>query len=190
MQPDPPSVFDGKLLTLLLGQQVDKMPDMVQLLAKQLKVESNGLTLTAPAGERLVFGCSNRIRHTLSPEGSSITFSSKSDLLNHWLCCIVLEIDRDWTWDALEDRSFVITRSMRFTHDNPATETDISEVGTLEIRHTASFEALQNPQRDFTRLIFIDAVEPKNARMQPPPNNTQPRFPDTIEVALPDRNPF
>ncbi len=182
LQPDPPYIYDGKLLTLLLGQQVDKMPDMIQLFAKQLQVESNGLTLTAPAGERLVFGCSSRIRHTLSPEGSSITFSSKSDLLNHWLCCIVLQINRDWTWDALEDRSFVITRTVRFTHDDPATETGVSEVGTLELRHTASFEALQNPQRDFTQLIFIDAVEPKNARMQPPPNDTQPRFPDTIEV--------
>ncbi len=182
LQPDPPNVFDGQLLTLLLGQQVEKMPDMVQLLAKQLKVESNGLTLTAPAGERLVFGCSSRIRHTLSPEGSSITFASKSDLLNHWLCCIVLQIDRDWTWDALQDRSFTITRSMYFSHDNPATETVTSEVGTLEIRHTAALQALQDPQRDFTQLIFIDAVEPKNPLMQPAPNNTQPRFPDTIQV--------
>jgi hypothetical protein len=182
LQPDPPNVFDGKLLTLLLGEQADKMPDMIQRLAKQLKVESSGLTLTAPAGERLLFGCSHRIRHTLSPEGSSLTFSSKGDLLNHWLCCIVLELDRDWTWDALEDRSFVVNRTMFFTNDDPDTEADTSEVGTLEIRHTASFEALQNPQRDVTRLIFIDAVEPKNPRTQPAPNDTQPRFPDTIEV--------
>lgn len=182
LQPDPPYVFDGNILTLLLGQQVDRMPDLVQRLAKQIKVESNGLTLTAPAGERLVFGCSNRIRHTLSPEGSSITFSSKSDLLNHWLCWFIFEIDRDWTWDALEDRSFVVNRKVYFTHDDPNTEAEISEVGTLEIRHTAAFQALQNPQRDFTQLIFIDAVEPKNSLMQPPPNATQPRFPDTIEV--------
>ncbi len=182
LQPDPPVVFDGKLLTRLLGQPASQAPDLVQLLASQLKVESKGLTLTAPAGARLVFGCSSRIRHTLSPEGSSITFSSKSDLLNHWLCCIILQLDRDWTWDALQDRSFVITRTLRFTHDDPATETEVAEVGTLEVRHTAALGALQTPQRDFTRLIFIDAVEPKNPRFQPAPNNTQLRFPDTIAV--------
>ena len=182
LQPDPQPVFNGQLLTLLLGPQGNQMPDLVQRLANQIKVESNGLTLTAPAGERLLFGCSTRIRHTLSPEGSSITFASKNDLLNHWVCCIVLQIDRDWTWDALEDRSFVIHRKSWFTHDNPVTEAEVSEVGTLEIRHTASFEALQNPQRDYTQLIFIDAVEPKSSLMQPAPNQTQPRFPDTIEV--------
>ena len=183
LQPDPLPIHDGKVQTLVVGQPAKTIPDMVQLLARQLKAASNGLTLTALAGERIVFGCSNRIRHTLSPEGSSITFSSKNDLLNHWLCCVVLQIDRDWTWDALQDRSFVVTRTTHFTHDNPASETEVSEVGTLELRHTAAFQALKDPQRDFTRLIFIDAVEPKNARMQPLPNEKQLRFPDTIEVA-------
>ncbi len=183
LQPDPPVVFNGQILTLLLGQQApEALPDLVQRLAKQLKVESKGLTLTAQAGERIVFGCSSRIRHTLSPEGGSLTFATKDDLLNHWLCVISLDLNRDWTWDALADRSFAVTRTSRFTHDNPATETDTDEVGTLEVRHTATLESLRDVQRDYTRLIFIDAVEPKNARTQPAPNQTRPRFPDTIEV--------
>jgi len=162
---------------------------MIERLAKQLGLESRGLTLTGLSGERVQFGCSNRIRHILSPEHSSITFASKGDLMNHWLCCISLQIDRDWTWDALEDRAFVINREKRFTHDDPATETETEEVGDIEIRHTAPFEALQDSHRNYTRLIFIDAVEPKNPRLQPvpvpapvplPPD--QPRFPDTIEV--------
>jgi hypothetical protein len=183
LQPDPPNVFDGKLVTLLIGKEVEKAPDMLQRLAEQLNVESLGLTLTAAKGERVHFGCSNRIRHTLSPENSSLTFSSKGDLMNHWLCCISLEMNRDWTWDAVEDRSFVVTRALRFTHDDPNTETETAEIGDIEVRHTASFEALQDPMRDYTRLIFVDAVEPKNHRMQPPPNNTEPRFPDAIEVS-------
>ncbi|MDL1894922.1 hypothetical protein FBQ82_01485 [Anaerolineae bacterium CFX7] len=183
LEPDPPNVFDGKLTTLLLGKQVEKAPDLIQRLAKQLDVESIGLTLTAPKGERVQFGCSNRIRHTLSPENSSLIFASQGDLLNHWLCCIALDLDRDWTWDALQDRSFVITRTMRFTNDDVNTETETLEVGAIEVRHTASFEALQNPKRNFTRLIFIDAVEPKNPRTQPPAGNTALRFPDTIEVS-------
>jgi len=183
LQPDPPRPFDGLLTTLLLGKEVAKAPDLVQRLAKQLNVEAAGLTLTAEKGERIQFGCSNRIRHTLSPENSSLTFSSQGDLINHWLCCISLQLDRDWTWDALEDRALVVKRTLRFTRDHAETETETTEVGDIEIRHTAPFEALQTPKRNYTRLIFIDAVEPKNRRTQKPPNNQEPRFPDTIEVS-------
>ncbi|HET6890647.1 MAG TPA: hypothetical protein VFH31_06055, partial [Pyrinomonadaceae bacterium] len=190
LQPDPPQLFDGTTTTLLLGTEVQKPPDMIERLADQLGLESRGLTLTGAKGERVQFGCSNRIRHTLAPENSSITFSSKGDLMNHWLCCISLLVNRDWTWAGLKDRAFVITREKRFTHDDPATETEREEeLGDIEIRHTAPFEALEDSKRNFTRLVFIDAVEPKNPRLQPvpiptpaPPPPDKPRFPDTIEV--------
>lgn len=183
LQPDAPNVFDGKLTTLLFGKEIQKPPDMVQRLAKQLDLENIGLTLVARKGERVQFGCSSRIRHTLAPDNSSLTFSSKGDLANHWLCCVQLTIDRDWTWNALEDRAFVIERTLRFTHDDPNTETEVKTVGDIEVRHAASFESLHSPRRNYTRLVFIDAVEPKNERMQPPPNQQEPRFPDTIEVS-------
>lgn len=183
LQPDPPRRFDGTANTLFLGKEVEKMPDAIQRLARQLDIESIGLTLTAPKGERIQFGCSNRIRHTLAPESSSLTFSSKGDLMNHWLCAVSLQLNRDWTWDAIEDRSFIVTRTLRFTHDDAETETEVIEVGDIEIKRTASFEALQNPRRDHTRLIFIDAVEPKNHRRRQAPNQDEPRFPDTIEIS-------
>jgi hypothetical protein len=180
LQPDPPFVFDGNFFTLLLGKEVERPPDMIQRLAKQLKLESTGLTLNAPKGERVQFGCSNRIRHTLAPDNSSITFASKGDLMNHWLCCLTLTVNRDWTWDALEDRSFTIKCTKLFTHDTARAET--GEVGDIEIKHTASFESLHEPRRNYTRLIFIDAVEPKNTHLRPTPLGDVPRFPDTIEV--------
>ncbi|MGH9929919.1 MAG: hypothetical protein ACREA9_11950 [Pyrinomonadaceae bacterium] len=188
LQPDPPQLFDGTATTLLLGMEVEKPPDMIERLAQQLGLESRGMTLTGLKGERVQFGCSNRIRHILSPENSSITFASKGDLMNHWLCCISLQVNRDWTWDAPKDRAFVITREKRFTHDNPATETETEEVGDIEIKHTAPYESLEDSRRNYTRLVFIDAVEPKNSRLQPnpaPPPVTpdKPRFPDTIEVS-------
>lgn len=184
LQPDPPSVFDGNVFTLLLGKEVARPPDMIQRLAQQLGLANSGLTLSAPKGERVQFGCSNRIRHTLSPDNSSITFAAKGDLMHHWLCCLTLTINRDWTWDALEDRSFIVTRTKLFTHDDPATETETGEVGDIEVKHTASFESLHEPQRNFTRLIFIDAVEPKNPRTRRDARLgvDVPRFPDTIEV--------
>ncbi|HKE59559.1 MAG TPA: hypothetical protein VKB46_22770, partial [Pyrinomonadaceae bacterium] len=181
LQPDPPQLFDGTTKGLLLGHEVQKPPDMIERLAKQLDLEASGLTLTAPRGERVQFGCSNRIRHILSPENSSITFSSKGDLMNHWLCCFSVQIDRDWMWEGLEDRAFVVTRTKQFTHDK-LEEREELEVGDIEIRHTAPFESLVEPRRNYTRLIFIDAVEPKNLLKQKDAPE-KPRFPDTIEVS-------
>lgn len=184
LQPDAPVIFDGKTTTLLLGKAIAayEPANVVQRLATQLNIQNHGLTITAAKGERLQLGCSNKIRHTLSPDNSSLTFSSKGDLINHWLCCIQLQLDRDWMWDALEDRSFVIKRSIHFSKDAPD-EIETTEIGDIEIRHTASFDALQNANRNFTQLIFIDAVDPKNLRMQPAPQNNEPRFPDTIEIS-------
>jgi len=182
LQPDPPQLFDGTKLGLLLGQEVQKPPDMIERLANQLGLQSRGLTLTAPKGERVQFGCSNRIRHMLSPEGSSITFSSKGDLMNHWLCCFTVQLNRDWMWDGLQDHAFVVKRTKQFTNDKPE-EKEEAEVGDIEIKHTAPFEALDEPKRNYTRLVFIDAVEPKNLLPKdPPPAPFRPRFPDTIDV--------
>lgn len=175
MRPDAETVFDGKLTTLFFGSETVVQNSNVQQLADQLNLESNGLTLSARKGKRVVFGCSSRIRHTLAPDGSSITFASKADLYNHWLCCINLELDRDWMWDALETDSFIVKRTKGFTHDNQTEEED-AEIGRIKMIRTASFESLDNPQRNSTQIVFIDAVEPKKN-----PQNGNP-FPDTIEV--------
>jgi len=181
LQPDPPLVVDGKFSTYLFGKEGPQLPDIVQRLAKQTQLESTGLTLVPKKGERAQFGCSSRIRHTLAPDNSSLTFSSKGDLANHWLCCVQLTIDRDWAWNALEGRSFVIKRTVHFTHDaRDESETDLI-VGEIEVKRTASFESLHDPLRNYTRIVFIDAVEPKNPRTQKM-NPKEPRFPDTIEV--------
>lgn len=181
LQPDPPLVADGKLTTLFFGLDVPRPPDIVQRLAKQLELETSGLTLVPKKGERAQFGCSSRIRHTLAPDNSSLTFSSKTDLSNHWLCCVQLIVDRDWAWDGLDGRSFVIERTTRFTHD-AADEAETKVVGEIEVKRTAPFEALHDPRRNYTRIVFIDAVEPKNHRPRPD-HPDEPRFPDTIEVS-------
>jgi hypothetical protein len=181
LQPDPPFLFDGNIGSLLLGKEVEKAPDIVQRLAQQLGIESKGMSLVGKKGQRVQFGCSQRIRHTVSPDNSSLTFASKGDLAHHWLCCIMLELERDWTWDGLQDRSLVITRSKRFKED-AAAETEVIEVGDIEIKHTAPFTALSDPDRSHTMLIFIDAVETKNERTRPAPHATEPRFADLIDV--------
>lgn len=183
LQPDAPAPFDGRLTTLLLGkEETPKPPDMIQRLAEPLGVENTGLTLVSKKGQRVLFGCSHRIRHTLAPDHSSITFASKGDLMNHWLACITLQLDRDWTWDALEEVGLVIKRKKRFLEDDIAGETEELEVGDLEIKKTVSLNALQGPERGRTTLIFIDAVETKNERKRPAPNDQEPRFPDLITL--------
>ncbi|TCS84948.1 hypothetical protein EDD80_11640 [Anseongella ginsenosidimutans] len=178
MRPDAETVFDGKLTTLFFGMEQVVQNSNVQQLAGQLNLESSGLTLNAAKGKRVVFGCSSRIRHTLAPDGSSVTFASKSDLYNHWLCCISLEIDRDWMWDALETNGFTIKRTRGYTHDEQPLEEE-AEIGRIKMVRTASFESLDNPQRNSTRIVFIDAVEPK----KDDPQGGNPAFPDTINVS-------
>ena len=187
LQPDPPFLFDGNLGSLLLGKEVEKAPDMVQRLAQQLGVENKGLTLVAKKGQRVQFGCSQRIRHTLSPDNSTLTFASKGDLAHHWLCCLMLDLERDWTWDGLADRSLVIERTKRFKEDDEATETETMEVGDIEIKRTAPFTALLDPDRSHTTLIFIDAVETKNERMQPPPHAARTALPRSHRGAVHDQ---
>jgi hypothetical protein len=179
MQPDVVGATDGKFTTLLMGKQTVEQRNNVQQLADRLNIASNGLTLSAPKGQRVVFGCSSRIRHTLAPDGSSLTFASKGDLIQHWLCCMSVEIDRDWMWDALEDRSFVVRRTKRFTRNQQPAESNVV-VGDIELVRTASFEALHDPQRNSTRIIFVDVVEPKRLK---PENAPDPDFPDTIDLS-------
>lgn len=178
MRPDLELSFDGKIKSYLFGKGGDEQPENVQQLASQLKTEVNGLTLSGAKGERIVFGCSSRIRHTMAPDRSSVTFASKGDLAGHWLCCISLELDRDWMWDELQTTSFLIKRTRKYTHDNQAESVD-TLVGDIEMLRTAPFDALKNANRDKTRIIFIDAVEPAKDK---PANAAQPPFPDTIEL--------
>ena len=179
MQPDVVTVQDGKFTTLLLGKQETLQGNNVQLLSDQLNIDSSQLTLSARKGERVIFGCSSRIRHTLAPDHSSLTFAAKGDLINHWLCCISFTIDRDWMWDALQNRSMIIRRTKRYANEEIAESSNVV-VGDLEISRTVSFESLHNPQRNASRIVFIDALEPKKEALE---NTSEPGFPDAIEVS-------
>ena len=178
LQPDLVTSVDGRLNTLLLGNMETVQRDNVSQLAAQIQMKSSGLTLNGDKGKRVVFGCTSRIRHTLAPDGSSITFASKGDLINHWLVVISFDVNRDWMWDALENRSFVVRRTKGFTHDDEPEETDVV-VGDVSVVRTASFESLDKPDRNSWRIVFIDAVEPKKSKAD---DAAEPDFPDTIEL--------
>lgn len=184
LQPDAPFIKLGGTGDLFARFGTSDKPNIVQRLARQIDVESKGLTLTSKKGQRIIFGCSNRIRHSLAPDQSSITFASKEDLTQHWLGCIVYKLNRDWSWDGLDDVAFSFERTKKFRNDttNPA-ETQLY-LGDIEIKKAASFEALQQDRfglvnRNETMIVFIDAIDPKTVFKQA---NGELRFPDELQI--------
>ncbi len=184
LKPDP--IPTAKQITLgakLRRKSENDQPDVVKRLADSLGLASKGLTLMAKKGERVAFGCSSRIRHTLAPDGSSISFATKTDLYYHWVTCLSYQLNRDWSWDGHQDVAFVIQRKHRFRRE-PKKEVRTNEyLDDIEIKHTVSFEALQpdnfdDVNRDYTRIIYIDALEPKNDRKQP--DSSELRYPDEL----------
>jgi hypothetical protein len=179
LQPDPPQVINALTIVaeVVEGKELQQST-LIQRLAAQLNVDFKGMTLIGKPGERIQFGCSNRIRHTLAPDNSSLTFATKGDLFNHWLCVLSFEINRDWTWDGLSDTGVEIRRHKLFT-DEPATAED-DVVGYVQLKKTASRLATTKPDRSLTRIVFIDAVEPKKD-LDKPTTAAHP-FPNTIDV--------
>lgn len=187
LQPDPPQVNNPHTFfkEVVAGKELQQSP-LIQRLAAQLDLGVNGMSLIGKKGERVQFGCSNRIRHTLAPDNASITFATTGDLMNHWLCVLSFEIDRDWTWDGLSDPGIEVRRTKRFTGENGTTETAV--VGHLELKKTVNRIATENPDRSYTRLVFIDAVEPKKDLTKP--STAAAPFPNTIDVSYSLRPDF
>ncbi len=144
----------------LNGIMLQPAPDMVQRLVSHLELAANGLMLTGRQGERVVFGASGALRHTLSGDRSAITFSNEGELLGHWLAVIQIQIDRDWTWDGLDDEGLIVRR-----RDAPADPLRV--IGQLQLPFSVSTIATAGDdppgidRRARTRLVFFDAVDPK-----------------------------
>jgi len=181
LQPDPLHLKLNPLIfkTLNGNTASDTMPDIVQRLAKQLDVEGKELTLTASRGERIVFWCSNLVRHTMAPDSSSITFSGSNELSGHWLVCTTLLINRDWTWDSLDGMSFILERQRKQGREAGAIGSKPWQaIGSLDVQRIASYQAIQEGDdgkihREYTKIIMIDVVDGK-----PPVGG----LPDTCEV--------
>ena len=179
LQPDPPQVNSPQTFVkeLVAGKELSQST-LMQRLAAQLDLDFKDMTLIGKPGKRTQFGCSNRIRHTLAPDNSSLTFSTTGDLMNHWLCVLSFEIDRDWTWDGLSETGVEIGRTKLFTDEEGTRETSV--VGYVQLKKSISLEATNHADRSKTRIVFIDAVEPKKD-LTKATTQAQP-FPNTIDV--------
>ncbi len=172
LQPDTELLRDTKIMATNLLRDLRKIDtDLIQRIASATGLESIGFSLLARAGRRIQFGCSRTIRNSISPDGTSISFSTKADLVNQWIVPVQLILDRDWSWDALEPSGFEVYRKKWFRRQ--AKPDDFELVGNIEMKQIINIQALKNPDRSQTWLVFFDGVEPKPAKGE---------FPDVIEL--------
>jgi hypothetical protein len=144
--------------------------NLPQLLAQQLGLQQNGLTLSGPAGQRTVFGCSGALRHAIVADGSSITFSNQTELLGHWIVAVTLELGRDWTWDGFiqpatpAGAGFPQTTapSLSFTRDGAGLP--VGAIVMPQVVSPAIFADAAAPiVRSGSQIVFFDAIDPNPA---------------------------
>jgi hypothetical protein len=126
-------------------------PPVAAQLGQELNVAVDGLTFSAPRGQRIAFGASKSVRHALSGDNSTITFAAESELLRQWIVALVVDLERDWTWDGLA------------ANDTVSVQRDGDTVGSLQVVRTLGAAAVADPanwDRRRTRLIFFDGVDP------------------------------
>jgi hypothetical protein len=139
------------------------VPPPVQRLAAELGFDQAGLLLSPQAGERTVLGCSASLRHTISPDGASITFASGADLVQRWINVVQFNLLRDWTWDGLDPAGIRVSRTVHY----PVGPDDAEFVGTIQLPHSLSPKARPDSSdprvvvRQSSRLVFFDAFDPK-----------------------------
>lgn len=150
----------------------DQQPELIDRLSTSIDVLNKGLSLMGKAGQRWQFGAARGIRHTLSPDNTSLTFGTQDDLINHWLVPITLLLNRDWTWDGVDPVSFDVFRRKKFAL--AADWEPETLVGDIELKKGINIQALTNSDRTQTFLCFIDAVAPQS--------DNPADFPDEIQL--------
>jgi hypothetical protein len=157
------TLFSGSAASQLSALYFQPGSNIPQLLAQQLGVAQNGLTLTGQPGQRTVFGASGALRHAITGDDGSITFSNQAELLGHWIVAITLQLERDWTWDGFAQPAASLTSaspSLSFSRDGVS-------IGVITVPRTIAASTLADPavqaDRSGTRVVFFDAINPNPA---------------------------
>jgi hypothetical protein len=132
-------------------------PPLVAQLAQELGVAAAGDALTSPPGRRVVFGACAALRHALSADGETLTLSAPSQLLRNWIVVVVLDLERDWTWDGLEDAGLTVERAPA---DDPGAAVAIGQVVVPRTLGPGSARKPDRVWRTRTRLVFLDVIDP------------------------------
>ena len=161
------TLFSGSAASQLSALYFQPGANIPQLMAQQLGLAQNGLTLTGRPGQRTVFGASGTLRHTITADGGSITFSNQTELLGHWIVAVTLELKRDWTWDGfIQPVPSTPTPGSSLISAVPplAFSRDGSTIGAITVPRTIAPSSLADPtatvDRSGTQIIFFDAINP------------------------------
>jgi len=155
LQPDP--IGERAEVRPVVAQN-DPSSVLLSRLASKVELIADGQLLVSQGGERIAFGCSG-MAHYIAPDGTSIELSEPGELAGQWINVVQAVLDRDWTWRGAGSPSLRVLRKVSLP-DGPGGETGWMEVGTIELMHSINVQAANNPERTYTRLVFIDAIPP------------------------------
>jgi hypothetical protein len=182
-RPESPKTPEEMRAAAARGEQNQADVNIVERLASICALEKHGLSVQGKQDERVQFGCSNLIGHTLSPDNSSVTFASIDDLSRKWISVIQLELNRDWCWDMLNADSFEVFRQWKYKRDDGITF-DINEerIGVIGLTKGLNWQNFPQPDRSKTRLVFIDALDPKPGAVPVGATQLPAAFPELLEL--------
>lgn len=157
LQPETKPEVSGlnKIKLAITKTVINTTAPELKRLAEALDLNSHNQTLEGNPGQRLQFGVSNEIRHSLAPESGSVTLSSVNELFNRWIVAVDFSLLRDWAWQGFEPDSITVMRKVH------GTDTEFIEVGSIQLKDTANMQMLQDADRTNTRVMFLDSVDPK-----------------------------
>lgn len=198
LQPEketPLSELSPKKYAVIVKQK-NKTSAELKRLADELGLAAHNLTLEGKKGNRVQFGVSSKIQHTLSPEAGSVTLASVNEILNKWMVAVDLSMLRDWSWDGLKVQSFEIERQIsikKFGSNKYQIIESRKKIGSVRVHQTANMSMLKDPDRSHTRIMFIDAVSDKDLGLEFPEEliveyNLKAKLKPNSAVVNPDLN--
>ncbi|MGB5985742.1 MAG: hypothetical protein WBG37_10585 [Desulfobacterales bacterium] len=155
LRPDP---VGERAETHSIVAQNDSSWALVDRLALAADLTADDAVLMGRPGERVAFGCAG-LTYYAAPDATSIEFAEPGELAGQWINIVQAVVNRDWTWRGSGSPTVRVKRKVLL----PGAPGDVPQsldVGEIELMHTINVQARRNPERGFTRLIFIDALPP------------------------------
>lgn len=155
LRPDPIGQYVG---SAAVAVQNDASPALLARFAAAADLVAAEPALLGQQGERVAFGCAG-LTHYAAPDGSSLELGEPSELAGQWINAVQTVLNRDWTWRGAGSPSLTVVRTVSLPDAVGAVPVE-TEVGTIELMNTINVQAAQNPERTYTRLLFVDALPP------------------------------
>lgn len=143
---------------LATAPQNDPSVALCERLAIAADLVADDAMLMGRAGERVAFGCAG-LTHHAAPDASSLEFAEPGELAGQWVNVAQMVLDRDWTWRGQKAPTVTLRRRISLP-GAPGNAPVWTEIGEIQLMNTINVQARTKPQRDYIRLIFVDAFTP------------------------------